>query len=79
MAVAMVVIDLAERRRRVAGIEAVGMRTALGAVARPEEIKAEAMTLNAPPVPAGVAVGLMVVALLVFSGGTPTPFIYFQF
>jgi alginate O-acetyltransferase complex protein AlgI len=31
------------------------------------------------PVPVGVAAGIMVAALVVWSGGTPVPFIYFQF
>jgi hypothetical protein len=34
---------------------------------------------NAPPLTAGVTVGLLLVLIVVFSGGTPIPFIYFQF
>jgi hypothetical protein len=35
--------------------------------------------MDARPVTAGVSVGLLLALLVVFSGGTPIPFIYFQF
>jgi alginate O-acetyltransferase complex protein AlgI len=35
--------------------------------------------LRMPPMARGVAVGVIVLGILLFSGGTPVPFIYFQF
>lgn len=72
-------IDLVERRRRVTAIEARGARTALGGVASPEEAVAESLIAPMGPLHAGAVVGAFLVAVVIFSGGTPTPFIYFQF
>ena len=43
-------------------------------------LRADRLTLDRVPAAlVGVGVGALAVGLVVFSGGTPTPFIYFQF
>ena len=39
----------------------------------------QAAVLRLPPVPRGLVYGAAAVAVLLFSGGTPVPFLYFQF
>jgi alginate O-acetyltransferase complex protein AlgI len=79
MGLAVLLLDLAERNRRVKALEEMGMRTALGGVAKPVEATHESLIRQLRPIPAGVAVGVMITALVVYSGGSPTPFLYFQF
>jgi alginate O-acetyltransferase complex protein AlgI len=75
----VLLLDLDERRRRVRAIETLRVRPQLGGISSPPEAAMESPTFAMRPWAAGVKVGLMVVAILLFSGGTPTPFIYFQF
>jgi alginate O-acetyltransferase complex protein AlgI len=77
--VAVLILDLVERRRRIQAIEGLRVRASLGGVATPPEAVAESMTGPMGSVAAGLTVAVMVLGLVVFSGGTPTPFIYFQF
>ncbi len=78
-ALAVLVIDLWSRKRRIQAIEATRTRAQLGATATAQEAVHESLTYGMNPVSAGAVLGVMVVAVIVFSGGTPTPFIYFQF
>ncbi len=79
MVVLLFAIDITERRRRVKAVELRGVRTALGGVPSPEEAVAESLIAPRGPLLAGAVVGAFLVAIATFSGGTPTPFIYFQF
>jgi alginate O-acetyltransferase complex protein AlgI len=78
MLLVVLALDLDERRRRIATIEGLRVRAALGAVPGPDEAVHESGVLRLG-LARSVAVGLMVVAIVVFSGGEPTPFIYRQF
>lgn len=71
-------LDLAERRRRVKALEG-RMRTALGGVSKPYEAVTEGLTATLAPRYAGAIVGLAIAGLIIYSGATPVPFIYFQF
>jgi alginate O-acetyltransferase complex protein AlgI len=77
--VVVAVIDLLERRARVRTIEALRVRARLGAEASPAEAGHESLLGGLPMASAGVLVGLFVVAVVVFGGGAPVPFIYFHF
>ena len=76
---AVVVLDVIERRRRIQTIEGLRVRATLGGVASPEEAVSESMTAHTNVVTAGLMVAVMVLGVVIYSGGTPTPFIYFQF
>jgi D-alanyl-lipoteichoic acid acyltransferase DltB (MBOAT superfamily) len=79
MLVVVLALDVLERHQRIAGIAAFGSRTAIGSVAKPAEVVEESVLAGGRSIPAGLLVGAMVLAVVVFSGGTSTPFIYFQF
>ncbi|CAN5671051.1 MBOAT family protein [soil metagenome] len=79
MLAAVFFIDVTERRRRVAAIETVRAGVNLGGLANQAEAVIEAPAVRLGALPAGVTIGLMAAAVMVFSGGAPTPFIYFQF
>ncbi len=72
-------LDLMERRARIRTIETLRVRARLGAEASPAEAATESVLAGVPLVPAGVVVGVLAVALVVFAGGAPIPFIYFHF
>ena len=72
-------IDLAERRARIATIESLRVRATYGGVPTREEAIEESPIFGLATVPAGVTIGVAVVAIVLFSGGAPTPFIYFHF
>jgi D-alanyl-lipoteichoic acid acyltransferase DltB (MBOAT superfamily) len=78
MLLVVLALDLDERRRRVRAIESLRIRAALGAVPTPPEAIRES-GVDRMTVARCVAVGLMVVGIVLFSGGEPTPFIYRQF
>ncbi len=75
----VVVFDVVERRQRVNAIETFRLRASLGSVPTPEEAIAESPIPLDAPMLAGAVVGAMLVGIVVFSGGAPTQFIYFQF
>jgi alginate O-acetyltransferase complex protein AlgI len=75
----VLLLDIAERRQRISAIESLRVRATLGGVPTPEEAVAESPIPLSSPVLAGVIVGALIVGIVVFSGGTPTKFIYFQF
>ncbi|HEY1826486.1 MAG TPA: MBOAT family O-acyltransferase [Acidimicrobiales bacterium] len=77
--VVVLVLDLLERRARVRTIETLRVRAHLGAVATPAEASYESILGGIPWAPAGVLVGVLTVAFVVFSGGAPVEFIYFHF
>ena len=79
MLAVVLVVDVAERRRRIDAIETTRTRAQLGGVATPAEAALESSIIRLPAVTGGLAVGAMVLAIVIFSGGAPTPFIYFQF
>jgi hypothetical protein len=79
MAFAVVLLDIAERRRRVDGIEATQTRARLGTIATRGEAARESVVYGLRDVPAGLVVGVLALGVLLFSGGTPVPFIYFKF
>jgi D-alanyl-lipoteichoic acid acyltransferase DltB (MBOAT superfamily) len=79
MLAAVVVLDLLERRRRIVAIETTRTRARLGATATPAEVPLESMIGGMSDRVAGLVVGAMVVALVIFSGGASPPFLYFQF
>lgn len=79
MTLVVIGLDVWERRRRIEAIEARGQRPALGGVATPEEAAAESLIAPLGAISAGALVGLALVAVVVFSGSVPTPFVYFQF
>jgi hypothetical protein len=73
-------LDVLERRQRIAAIETLRVRATLGGVATSaREAAMEAITVRVRPVTSGVMLGAMALLMVVFSGGAPTPFIYFQF
>jgi len=74
-----VVLDLVERRARIRTIETLRIRARLGAEASPAEAAHETLFVGMGVLPAGALLGLLSVALIVFSGGKPVPFIYFHF
>jgi D-alanyl-lipoteichoic acid acyltransferase DltB (MBOAT superfamily) len=78
-AVAVLMLDLWARRRRIRAIETTRVRARLGTTATPEEAVVESLTGDLSPVTAGALVGVLVLGVILFSGGAPTPFIYFQF
>lgn len=78
-AIAVLVLDLWARRRRIRAIETTRVRARLGTIASPPEAVVESLAGELRPAAAGVLVGAMVLGLIIFSGGAPTPFIYFQF
>jgi D-alanyl-lipoteichoic acid acyltransferase DltB (MBOAT superfamily) len=75
----VLVLDLIERRRRIQTIEGLRVRAVLGSTASPAEAVSESMTSRTPAVVGGLMVAMMLLGLVIYSGGTPTPFIYFQF
>ena len=79
MLLAVLVIDVVERRRRIQAIEETRTRARLGTPATLEEAPYESIVFGLTPIPAGIAFGVLALGILIFSGGAPTPFIYFQF
>ena len=79
MLLAVLILDLAERRARIVGIEATRTRARLGVTASPAEAPYESTVYRSGPLIAGLVIGVLLLGVVVFSGGTPTPFIYFQF
>jgi alginate O-acetyltransferase complex protein AlgI len=79
MLLLVLVADVAERRRRIDMIETTRTRAQLGGVATPAEAALESPIVRLPAAVGGLVVGAMVLAIVIFSGGAPTPFIYFQF
>jgi alginate O-acetyltransferase complex protein AlgI len=75
----VLVIDLAERHGRIATIESLRVRATFGGVPTSGEAIGESPVAGLRTLPAGLVLGLAVTALAVFSGGAPTPFIYFHF
>jgi D-alanyl-lipoteichoic acid acyltransferase DltB (MBOAT superfamily) len=73
------VLDYAERQRRIRAIEQTRTRARLGTTATPAEAPYESILENRSLVVGGLVVGALVVGLLLFSGGAPVPFIYFNF
>jgi alginate O-acetyltransferase complex protein AlgI len=73
------VLDMLDRRARIRTIEHVRVRARLGAEATPSEGRYESLIVKVPVAIAGPLLGLMLVGLIVFSGGAPIPFIYFHF
>jgi D-alanyl-lipoteichoic acid acyltransferase DltB (MBOAT superfamily) len=74
----VLLLDLDERRRRISTIERLRVRAALGSVPNPQEAIVESAVDRLTTVRC-VAFAAMIVAIVVFSGGAPTPFIYRQF
>lgn len=74
-----IALDLLERRRRIQTIEGLRVRAVLGSAATPAEAVSESMTERTNVVLGGLMVAVMVAGILIYSGGTPTPFVYFQF
>lgn len=72
-------IDVLERRQRVKAIEILRVRASLGSVASPPEAVVESLSRSVGPVVFGAMAAFAVVMIVVFSGGAPTPFVYFQF
>jgi D-alanyl-lipoteichoic acid acyltransferase DltB (MBOAT superfamily) len=79
MLVLVLALDISERRRRIAAIEATRTPARLGVTATPGEAALESPLAGLSAPAAGALVGAMTAAIIVFSGGAPTPFIYFQF
>jgi D-alanyl-lipoteichoic acid acyltransferase DltB (MBOAT superfamily) len=80
MLVLVLGLDLLERRQRINAIETLRIRATLGGVATSaREAAMEAITVRINPAVSGVLIGAMATLMVVFSGGAPTPFIYFQF
>jgi D-alanyl-lipoteichoic acid acyltransferase DltB (MBOAT superfamily) len=71
-------IDLDDRARRIRTIEGLRIRAALGAVPRRDEAVDESGVTRWTLL-RSLAVAGMVLGVVVFSGGAPTPFIYRQF
>ena len=59
-------------------IETTSARAARGTASPPEAVE-DSLSAGLRPASAGVLIGIMVLGIIVFSGGAPTPFIYFQF
>ena len=51
----------------------------LGTTATLGETPYESLVFGLRPAAAGVVVGALVLGVLLFSGGAPTPFLYFKF
>jgi hypothetical protein len=79
MLVLALAIDLAERQSRIRTIETLRVKATLGGVASRREAEFESVLPNPGPLAVGALVGFLLVGVVLFSGGTPTPFIYFQF
>jgi D-alanyl-lipoteichoic acid acyltransferase DltB (MBOAT superfamily) len=79
MTLAVLALDLLERRQRIRAIETLRVRAPLGGVPTRREAAAESIGYGMRPVTAGATAGVLIAALIVFAGGTPQPFIYFQF
>jgi D-alanyl-lipoteichoic acid acyltransferase DltB (MBOAT superfamily) len=79
MLAVVLLVDLGERRRRILGIERTRTPARLGAVANAGQVAFESPLHDVHPSLAGLRLGVLVAGLVVFSGGAPTPFIYFQF
>jgi alginate O-acetyltransferase complex protein AlgI len=75
----VVVLDLIDRRARIRTIETLRVRARLGAEASPAEAAHESLIVGLPALPAGLLIGCLVAAFIVFGGGAPIPFIYFHF
>lgn len=75
----MFVLDVIERRQRVEAIEVLRTRAQLGSVATAPEAVIESTARALPLLPSGLMVGIMVLGIVLFSGGDPVPFVYFQF
>lgn len=79
LVVLTLILDLIERRARIRTIETLRVRARLGAEASPQEAAHETLIVGMPVFPAGLFLGALTVAFVVFSGGAPIPFIYFHF
>ncbi|MEY2398606.1 MAG: alginate O-acetyltransferase complex protein AlgI [Actinomycetota bacterium] len=79
MLVAVLVLDYTERQRRIRAIERTRTRARLGTAATLAEAPYESILLNPSFVVGGLAIGALALGILLFSGGAPTPFIYFNF
>lgn len=79
MALAVLLLDLAERRARIRAIESLRVRASFGGVPTRGEAAAESFVYGLRPAVGGLALGLLIVGLVVFAGGSPQPFIYVQF
>jgi hypothetical protein len=77
--VLVAVLDLIDRRARIRTIEGLRVRARLGAEASPRESAYESLIIGMPALPAGLLLGALITAVIVFSGGAPIPFIYFHF
>jgi D-alanyl-lipoteichoic acid acyltransferase DltB (MBOAT superfamily) len=75
----VVAVDLWARHRRIEGIERTGTRARLGTIANRPQAAVESLTYDLSPATAGAVSGLLLCGIVLFSGGVPTPFIYFQF
>ncbi len=78
-AVLVLVIDLWTRQRRIEAIERTQTRAQLGTIASRPQAIIESLTGGLRPATAGLLLGVLVLGVILFSGGAPTPFIYFQF
>ena len=79
MIVIVFALDYAERQRRIAAIEGTRTRARLGVAAAPAEAAYESIIRQSSVVTAGLSVGVLALAILLFSGSAPVPFIYFNF
>lgn len=79
MLAVVLLIDVAERRRRIAAIESLRLRATLGEAPTRAEAMEESPIASMSPLLAGIVLAVAVAGIVVFSGGAPTPFIYFQF
>jgi len=79
MLVAVLVLDYTERQRRIRAIEQTRTRARLGTPATFAEAPYESIIENRSVVTAGAAIGVLAIGILLFSGGAPVPFIYFNF
>jgi hypothetical protein len=77
-ALAVLILDLLARKRRIEAIEATQLPARLGSVAYPAEAVHESLTTKMRPTTAGIVLGVLIVGIVLFSGGAPKPFIYFQ-
>jgi D-alanyl-lipoteichoic acid acyltransferase DltB (MBOAT superfamily) len=79
MMVLLLLLDLAERAGRIRAIEATRTPARLGTPATRAEAPYESIIWNLGPLRAGLLVGALVLGIVLYSGGAPQPFIYFQF
>ena len=79
MLAVVVAIDLWERQRRIDAIETLRVRATLGETPSRDEAIAESPVIGLSALTTGLAIGALVLGLVIFSGGTPVPFIYFHF